>query len=409
MNEDQVQQGSEQPAESTQQQKSTSSPTKQEQSEVEQLYKDLNIKAKVPSAKPKKRPKADDGGDSKDTESDDASGKSGKGRQTDDSKDQSKATSNTSTDGAERDDSDTSSKEVGKKTGKDGEKGRGVSESGKEDESGVSEDEPSDNEEAGEASREDAETTDDSAGKRPGKSNPEVERRFQRLTEEKRERDERITELENQLRQVTMERQQEQVNSQDPEYTIDDFRRVQDEHGNVVDLDPEQAELAWRRWRDGYQQRAAERQAELHRQAELERQQQEYQQKVMQESTEAYDTLTNILESTPELDDESPEYDEQFAKEVMPIIQDLVTYQEGTEPGNPDGNQPVITGMKMNPKRMLDVISRIKNAKRNLPLNGLNDNVDTRSNVNVPHSRSSDPSVRQANDLYAELGIKKRL
>jgi len=39
----------------------------------------------------------------------------------------------------------------------------------------------------------------------------------------------------------------------------------------------------------------------------------------------------------------------------------------------------------------------------------VNDSVEVGSNVSVPHSRSSDPNVNAANDLYKQLGIKKRV
>jgi hypothetical protein len=70
---------------------------------------------------------------------------------------------------------------------------------------------------------------------------------------------------------------------------------------------------------------------------------------------------------------------------------------------------PVIVGLKVDPKKILAALRSIGNKKRNLPLNGVNDNVESRSNVNVPHSRSSDPTVNAANDLYKELGINKRI
>jgi hypothetical protein len=66
-------------------------------------------------------------------------------------------------------------------------------------------------------------------------------------------------------------------------------------------------------------------------------------------------------------------------------------------------------GLNINPKKILDGMKKIQSTKRALPLNGLNDNVEVRSNVNVRHSRSSDPAVHAANELYKELNINKRL
>lgn len=408
MNEDQ---NIEAPAEviSTEQ-SSVDRPDAEIQAEAKQLYEDLGIKKPVPTGKAKGRPKADDGGDKKAAKQDDASVKPSAKGQADDSADESKTAPDTDKSRSDGDDSDTSSKEVSKTDGKDGATDGKVSDNGKDDEARVSKDEPSDNDETGETSGQDAEKTDDGVEevKRPGKSNPEVEKRFQRLTSEVKQRDEAIEKLSQQLEQLTTQQREYQTNQEDPEYTIEDFRKVRDENGEVFDLDDNQAELAWRRWQDGYNQRKTEREAQYqHEQAQLQ-QQQEYEQQRMQKSVEAYDTLTGLIDSYPELDKNSPEFDAELSSTVLPIIKDLIEYEEGTEPGNEQGLQPVVVGMKMNPNSVLQVINKIRQSKRNLPLNGLSDTVESRSNVNVPHSRSSDPTVNQANELMKELGINKR-
>ena len=128
----------------------------------------------------------------------------------------------------------------------------------------------------------------------------------------------------------------------------------------------------------------------------------------MEESTRAYDSIASLMDEYPELVSSNSNYDADFAADAVPIIEESINYLEGTEPGNPEGNMPVITGMKLNPKKFLDALKRTNSRKRSLPLNGVNDNVEARSNVAVPHSRSSDPTVHAANELMKEFNIDKR-
>lgn len=373
--------------------------------EVQALYDDLGVKAKPPVDKSDKRPKADAGGSSKTPKEDDA-GEQPDGKQNaDDGKNKSKASSSSDKSGKDGDDSDASSKESGAKSGKDGQEDEPLPKSAKTDEGGVQDSESGDDEEAGEASGQDSKEED---GKRPGKSNPGVERRFQKMTADLRTKDSQIEELNAKLTELMETQRQAKIEVEDPKYTIDDFRTVRDNQGQVLELDDDEAELAFRRWQDGYNQRSAERDAEANRQAEQARREQETSERLMRSSVEAYDTLTDIMEQYPELNGQSGRYDEAFAKQVMPVIHDAIQYQPGTEPGNPENRQPVILGFKMNPTVILNAIDGIRQAKRDLPINGMNDNVESRSNVRVAHERSSDEMVNQANELMRELGIKKK-
>lgn len=388
-----------------------------EADEVSKMYDELGIKAPKPTGKAKGRPKSAKVRAEDVSDDDDADTKHGR-KEEKQSKGKSKDAPTDDQDGDAGDKADSKSKEVGKDSA-------GVPEESKEADSGVrgdksksKEDSKSgsegDSNEGDEPASEAAENSDDESeedleGKRPGKSDPRIEKRFQRLTEEKRERDELIEKLQRELQETTQKHQQAQVSQEDPEYTIDDFRKVQDEDGNVIDLDPERAELAWRRWKDGYEQRGAERQAESHRQAEQEQQQAERSEQIMRQSVEAYDTIAGLMDDYPQLVSTSGQFDAEFANIAMPLIHEAVEYQPGTEPGNEEGVTPVIMGLKIHPKKILEAMDKIQKAKRSLPLNGVNDNVEARSNVAVTHGRSSDPTVNAANDLYKQLGIKNRV
>lgn len=172
-------------------------------------------------------------------------------------------------------------------------------------------------------------------------------------------------------------------------------------------MTPEQAELFWRRWKEGYEQRGAERDAAETRSAATEAQAAEHTRQLMKTSVEAYDSLASLMDDYPELVT-GDKFDKEFAADAMPIIAEAVQYLEGTEPGNAEGKLPVIVGLKVDPRKILEVLKRQNARKRSLPLNGTRDNVESGSNVGVPHSRSSDHSVNQANDLMKELGINKR-
>lgn len=387
--------------------------------DVAKMYKELGIKAPAPTGATKGRPKTSN------VRTKDAPKKgvpdSDDGRKADDDgKGQSKDAPASTKDG-------TAGNEDNKKVSKDGEDDRQVSGESDDADKGVRGAESKSKEDSERGRKEDPEQRDDGAGqtadesddeaeegedvegKRPGKSNPKIEQRFQRLTEEKREREQEIIELRQKLEETMRQQTQSKIAQEDPEYTIEDFAKVRDEAGNIIDLDPERAELAWRRWKDGYDARSEERQAKEQHERVQQQQQEEYAEKIMRSSVEAYDTLADLMDEYPELVKGSGKYDEQFATLAIPLIEDAIVYQPGTEPGNEEGVRSVIVGLRLNPKTILAAMNKLKEAKRTLPLNGINDNVETRSNVSVQHSRSSDPTVNAANELYRSLNIDKRL
>lgn len=389
--------------------------------DIKELYEATGVKAPVPTGKSAGRPKTSDVRAKKSEQN--GAGNSNSGQEgNDDDKGKSKATSNSGSD----DDSGNSSNAKGSKDGSDdgkvqgksGEADKGVrdSESRAKEDSERGSEEDADQRASGDESAEhdsegktEGESTDEEGVKRPGKSNPAVEQRFQKLTTDLKERDAEIERLNQELQKTTQAQAQARVAERDPEYKVEDFRRVRDNAtGEIIELDDEKAELAWRRWKDGYDQRATERQAEVNRQASLAQRETEITNRIMTESVQAYDTLSSLMEEFPELVKTSGQFDEDFAIEAMPIVQEAIEYFPGTEPGNEAGNAPVIVGLRVDPRKILNALKKVSNKKRALPLNGVNDNVESRSNVAVPHSRSSDPTVQAANELMKELKIDKR-
>ena len=253
---------------------------------------------------------------------------------------------------------------------------------------------------------EDSEDDEENVGKRP-QSNPKIERRFQKLTRDIRERNDYIERMQRQQEELEQRLQQyeRQARAQDdPEYTIDDFRRVRDEDGNIVDLNPAQAELAYYRWKQEYDERQAQREALYNAQQEYSQSQAQQEQQVMESSVRAYDTLVDVLESYPELDVRSEEFDEELSDAVMPLIENSVIYAPGTE----GTDTPVIVGLRVDPYQLVKAMSAVRKAKREMPLNGAYDNVDNSAGRSVPRSQSSDALINQANDLMKELGYNKR-
>lgn len=387
--------------------------------EVSSMYKELGIKAPAPTGAAKGRPKSSTVRAKDVSDDDDADSKSGR-EDKKPSGSKSKDAPANGTDGDAGDDTDAQGTKVGKDAGKVSGKSEGADDGVRSDKSRAEKDSERGSEEDSEQGTdgtrqaahdeggEEEEGQDDEKGKRPGKSNPEIEKRFQKLAQEKRERDEIIADLQKKLQEKAQLVEQTKIAQEDPEYTIEDFSKVRDSEGNIIDLDPERAELAWRRWQDGYNQRTAEREAKAIQEAEAEERESEMTRQVMEKSVKAYDALAALMDEYPELVSTSGKFDADFAAEAMPIIQQSIEYLEGTEPGNTDGNVPVVIGLKIHPKLILDAMKKIDAKKRTLPLNGINDNVETRSNVGVPHSRSSDPAVNAANELYKTLNINKR-
>lgn len=391
--------------------------------EVASLYNDLGIKAPVPTGATKGRPKSTAVRAEDDKKKPAGNSDSRKKEEDDDDEGKSKNAPASDKNVDSRNNPDSKGKKVGKdsdeisdeseeadggvrKTESDG---KGDSKRGSEEDSKRGAERTGQEEHDEGAAEEEAEL-DEEGVKRPGKSNPAVEKRFQKLNAEIKARDDLIEKQANELRETQQKQQQAAVAKEDPEYTIDDFRKVRDEDGNILDLDENQAELAYRRWKDGYEQRKTEREAGQNHENAIREYQETAAREVMESSVKAYDTLTGLLDSYPELNSKNPEYDKDFSDQVMPIIEEAVIYQKGTEPGNEEGYKSVIIGLRIDPSRILSAMNAIKNAKRTLPLNGVNDNVESRSNKNVPHKgRSSDPTVNAANELYADLGIDKRI
>lgn len=394
------------------------------QSEVASLYKDLGIKAPVPTGKTKGRPKASDvraeddkkngagSADSKRQGAENANDKNKSANAPDSNNDDdsgnkanSKGAKNGSDDDELQDESGKTDKAVrGAKSRTDEDSERGREEDSERGAGGAGQ-EAHDEEDSEEEAGANAE-----AGKRPGKSNPAVEQRFQKLTQDLRDRDAEVERLQAELQKTAQEKAQARVAEADPEYKVEDFKMVRDNKtGEIKELTDEQAELAWHRWKQGYDQRAEERQAETNRQAGLVQREQEITTRIMNESVQAYDTIASLMEEFPELVKTSGQFDEDFALEAMPLIEEAIEYMPGTEPGNAEGKLPIIVGLRVDPRRTLNALKKVNNKKRGLPLNGVNDNVESRSNVAVPHTRSSDPTVAAANDLYKQLGINKRI
>ena len=394
------------------------------QSEVAALYKDLGIKAPVPTGATKGRPKASDVRAKKSEEN--GAGSADSKRQTAENADDKNQPKNARS-ANDNGDSGNKADPKGSKNGSDDEqlqdesgdsdqgvrgaksRGEGDSERGREEDAergaggaGQEAHDEGDSEEEAGANAE--------AGKRPGKSNPAVEQRFQKLTTDLKERDAEIERLNQELQKTAQEKARARVSESDPEYKIEDFKMVRDNKtGEIKELTDEQAELAYYRWKQGYDQRAEERNAEVNRQAGLVQREQEITNRIMSESIQAYDTVASLMDEYPELVKSSGKFDEDFAADAMLVINDSIEYMPGTEPGNATGALPIIVGLKVDPRRTLDLLKKANNKKRSLPLNGVHDNVESGSSVAVPHTRSSDPTVAAANDLYKQLGINKRI
>lgn len=387
--------------------------------EIAELYKATGVKAPVPTGKAKGRPKSDtvrakdddkkDAGDSKDGKQGNGDGKSKPKDAPSDAKDGGAG------DGADEEGSE-DGKGAGKVQGKPDEADKGVRDAESQAEkdtkrgSEANSDEGADGagQKPDESGDEAEEGEDAEKGKRPGKSAPEVEKRFQKLTQEKRERDEIIADLQKKLQEKEQLVEKTKIAAEDPEYTIEDFAKVRNEDGEILDLDKNQAELAWRRWKDGYDERTARREAAANKAADEAAAEEKSTRDLMEKSVAAYDALAALQDEFPELVSDSGKFNADFAAKAMPIIKEAMQYLEGTEPGNAEGNKPVVIGLKINPKIILSALKSINDEKRSLPLNGTRDNVETRSNVAVPHSRSSDPTIQAANELMKELNINKR-
>ena len=368
--------------------------------QAKQLYEEFGVKADVP--KTRGRPKKSDSGDE---------GKSEVDKRTSNEKRKNGSNQSKSKDEASSDDNDDSGNESQKVVKKDAKDNIKVSKDAEKTGDGTDEDKSeqdgsSERGSSGDSERDDEGNESGEEVKRPGKSSPAAERRIRQLNSEKNEAVARAEQAERKYAQLQQQLEQELVQLEDPEYTLEDFRHVQDENGNILELDDIQQELAYRRWKDGYNERQAERENQaLQSQIQDYR---EYQQseEIMRKSVEAYDLLNNILENTAELDVRSDKFDKEFSDTIMPLIEGSLEYAPGTEPGNPYSNNPVITGFSLDPRLILQAASTLRNTKRNIPLNALDATVES-EDAAYYHSPSSDPLEQAADKLYKMYGIKK--
>lgn len=368
--------------------------------QAKQLYEEFGVKADIP--KTRGRPKKSDSGDEGKSEVDKRTSNEKRKNGSNQSKPKDEASSD------DNDDSGNESQKVVKKDAKDNSK---VSKDAEKTGDGTDEDKSeqdgsSERGSSGDSERDDEGNESGEEVKRPGKSSPAAERRIRQLNSEKNEAVARAEQAEHKYAQLQQQLEQERVQLEDPEYTLEDFRHVQDENGNILELDDIQQELAYRRWKDGYNERQAERENQaLQSQIQDYR---EYQQseEIMRKSVEAYDLLNNILENTAELDVRSDKFDKEFSDTIMPLIEGSLEYAPGTEPGNPYGNNPVITGFSLDPRLILRAASTLRNTKRNIPLNALDATVES-EDAAYYHSPSSDPLEQAADKLYKMYGIKK--
>lgn len=368
--------------------------------QAKQLYEEFGVKADVP--KTRGRPKKSDSGDEGKSEVDKRTSNEKRKNGSNQSKPKDEASSD------DNDDSGNESQKVVKKDAKDNSK---VSKDAEKTGDGTDEDKSeqdgsSERGSSGDSERDDEGNESGEEVKRPGKSSPAAERRIRQLNSEKNEAVARAEQAERKYAQLQQQLEQERVQLEDPEYTLEDFRHVQDENGNILELDDIQQELAYRRWKDGYNERQAERENQaLQSQIQDYR---EYQQseEIMRKSVEAYDLLNNILENTAELDVRSDKFDKEFSDTIMPLIEGSLEYAPGTEPGNPYGNNPVITGFSLDPRLILQAASTLRNTKRNIPLNALDATVES-EDAAYYHSPSSDSLEQAADKLYKMYGIKK--
>ncbi len=393
--------------------------------DIQGMYDELGIKSPAPTSKPKERPKTA-AVRAKDVPKDGARDSDAGSKKDDDDKGKSKDAPASDDDGDSGNKADPKGEKKREDAGKvpdeskeaDGgvrdAKSRGEGDAERDGEGSSKQGDDGAGQETHEPSGSEEEGKDDEEGKRPGKSNPAVEQRFQKLTDESRAKDAKIEELQKQIDENNQKQREAEIAEKDPQYTVEDFKKVRDNStGEIRELSDDEAELAHRRWKDGYDQRQAERDAQANHEKAIEQYKAEASEKMMKSSVEAYDALVELYETTPELDANNKEkFDPDFAAIVMPLIHDMVTYQEGTEPSEENrekGIKPVILGVKMNPKKIVDAMKKIQQSKRDLPLNGTSDTVESASDKKVEHGRSSDSMINAANDMYRDLGIKKRL
>lgn len=187
--------------------------------------------------------------------------------------------------------------------------------------------EPSDGESGGEGEpRSDGESKE-SQGEGGSRG---AQARIQELARQSKEWQEKYQELQDRV-------EAQKLNSEDPIYTLSDFKRVTDEDGDIVELTDEEAELHFLRWEKGYNHRQSQRQAEAQERAI--------------ESMSFYDEITNAITQYPQFDETSPQFDPEL---------NAIFMEEMSEEFIKDNNGHII-GANISPMKKIERVLRYAN------------------------------------------------
>ena len=194
-----------------------------------------------------------------------------------------------------------------------------------EDGSGAEQEEPGDSEE-------DSETTEKGGEGISSKRDRSATGRIKELAREKNEWKEKYEELRAQA-------QEEKIAKEDPKYTIEDFAKVTDADGLEVELTETEQELEFLKWEKGYNQRAAEREAN--------------ERSEMAKFTGIYDDIALAMEKYPEFDEESDKYDADISAKALKLINRASTYNEQGE----------LISMSISPLEIVETIASLGTKK----------------------------------------------
>ena len=239
------------------------------------------------------------------------------------------------------------------------------------------------------------EREEDSKGDDKPSLSEKTNRRIRDLVAKNKEAESKFNELQRQYNEAI--RAQEFNKGRNPildqDYTIDDFKVMQDKDGNVYELTPEQAELQYLKWQGA--KRDAQYAEDIRRleYTENARRADEEAEALIKRSSDAMDSLMDFVNNNPELDSDSELYDPELSALISPVVASLmVTNQE---------NQ--LVDLKIQPKELFAAINKIVDYKIGKQGNG-NSRLLTKNRGNEEKLNLSDED-RQYVEGLKELNI----
>lgn len=199
------------------------------------------------------------------------------------------------------------------------------------------------------------EREEDNGGDGKSSLSEKTNRRIRDLISKNKEAESKFRELQDEYNRVVLTQEFNQGRNPilDQDYTLDDFKVMQDKDGNVYELTPEQAEIQYLKWQGA--KRDAQYAEDIRRldYTENARRADEEAEALIKRSSDAMDSLMDFVNNNPELDSDSELYDPELSALVTPVISSLMVTNQDNQ----------LVDLKIHPKELFNAINKVVDYK----------------------------------------------